>query len=610
MKHWLRAIALALLLSTDVSAQSSIDGIGPKIDAIAAKVDQILKALLGGTPPPPPPPPALCATPNSGGKFILGDKAKVKVGTGGWQVRATPDINAIAVPPPLAEGAENIVACTQKVGVDQWIQLGALWAREACCDKPGVIVILPPPPPDVPVEPPPTDATYYVSPVGDDANDGSFAKPFKTLMFAIPKLKAGQVLVVRGGEYETNEMMANGQSYIPSGESWDKPVQIRAYPGEAPKFRRFLPAGYDEAAVMKSAHMPTKAECDAFMAARGQPNYSFPKDCFTGSGSDPTGLYIQLNTPNPLAFGSSVIKLQRTPTPGSLQYIIFDGIDIDAMGLVGNAVSFPESPNCSNWQTDTCSGKHIRFIRSRIRNSIASGFSQPGVGDGQQITSDIQVIASKVGPVGIPFDPNRSAYGSLIPFFHTFYLHSCGNTVIDTELFGAAGTGISLDCDKNVIRGNYIHDNNAHGIYISGGHNWTVEYNISCDNGGAQITLYGGHGHSIRHNTLCQTIPSIAAYGLLFNTNASDSIVENNLIVGAPIGIYNLSQVTPRITVSKNLIWGATPGREVYNPSGVVALLESGTVIADPKLDSNLAPQAGSPAFKTATDGTNIGAKQ
>lgn len=612
IKRIAKAAVLALLLSADnAPAQGILEGISSKLDAIIKQMQASPWSVPPVVVPPVVPPP--CAI-----KFCVGDRIAPAPSSGGVRARTVPN------------GDENFFVAQTDVGtvtalttLDGVAYVQTLWdsgikgwtGQNPICKIPCAVVIPPivvvPPivTPPGPVLPAPADATYYVSVAGDDANPGTIFQPFKTLQFAIPKLKGGEVLVVRGGSYETGELMANGQSIIPSGSSWEKPTQIRAYPGETPVFRRFLPPGYDEAKVMLAARLATKQECDAFMTARGQPNYSYPKDCITGSGSDPSGLYIQLNTASPYAFGAAVIRLIRTPTPKSLQYIVFDGIDIDALGLAGNAVTFPESPNCSNWQTDTCSGQHIRFIRSRIRNSVASCFSQPGVGEGQQVVSDIQLIDSEVDRCGIPFDPNRSAYGSLVPFWHTFYLHSCGNTVINSRLTRSAGTGISLDCDNNVIRGNWIQYNNAHGIYISGGHNWIVEGNTVVDNGGAQITLYGGHGHQIRHNTLIQTNPQVAQYGLLFNTNASDSIAENNVIVGAKIGVYNLSQVTPRITLRRNVIFGADEGRAVYNPSGVVSLIESENVTTDPKLDVNYVPQAGSPVIKAATDGGNIGAK-
>ena len=124
--------------------------------------------------------------------------------------------------------------------------------------------------------------TYYVSSgvglgaqaVGNDSNPGTVAQPFKTLQKAIPLLKPGYTLMVRGGEYDTVNGLANGSnSIIPSGASWSNPVTIQAYPGERPVFRRFLSAGfgYTEAQLQggnpsATAHNPTLADANALRA--------------------------------------------------------------------------------------------------------------------------------------------------------------------------------------------------------------------------------------------------------------------------------------------------------------------------------------------------------
>ncbi len=62
---------------------------------------------------------------------------------------------------------------------------------------------------------------------GADANDGSLAKPWKTLAHATPKLVPGDTLYLRGGTYY--ERMKCGVSGTAT-----KPITIRAFPGELP----------------------------------------------------------------------------------------------------------------------------------------------------------------------------------------------------------------------------------------------------------------------------------------------------------------------------------------------------------------------------------------
>src|SRR5262245_59083093 len=81
-------------------------------------------------------------------------------------------------------------------------------------------------------------ATYYVSPDGNDANQGSQEKPFQTIAKGIRVLTAGNTLSIRGGSYK--ETIDNTRYTIPSGKSFADPVTIAAYPGETVTLSRVL----------------------------------------------------------------------------------------------------------------------------------------------------------------------------------------------------------------------------------------------------------------------------------------------------------------------------------------------------------------------------------
>ena len=68
-------------------------------------------------------------------------------------------------------------------------------------------------------------ARYVDAVKGDDTSDGSQAKPWKTLAHALPKLKPGDTLYLRGGTYYENAKVAN----VGTAE---KPITVRAFPGE------------------------------------------------------------------------------------------------------------------------------------------------------------------------------------------------------------------------------------------------------------------------------------------------------------------------------------------------------------------------------------------
>jgi hypothetical protein len=67
---------------------------------------------------------------------------------------------------------------------------------------------------------------YHVSPKGDDANDGSPSRPFKTIMQAVRYAYPGDVITVHSGTYREQINPLRG------GESDDKRIVYRAAPGE------------------------------------------------------------------------------------------------------------------------------------------------------------------------------------------------------------------------------------------------------------------------------------------------------------------------------------------------------------------------------------------
>jgi hypothetical protein len=87
-------------------------------------------------------------------------------------------------------------------------------------------------------------ATFYVAPLGSDANDGSEASPLQSFAAAQIKAKAGDTVLFRGGTYAYTKgttQCSSGTATI-SGVVLDKdgaqgsPIKYWAYPGEKPVF--------------------------------------------------------------------------------------------------------------------------------------------------------------------------------------------------------------------------------------------------------------------------------------------------------------------------------------------------------------------------------------
>jgi len=420
--------------------------------------------------------------------------------------------------------------------------------------------------------------SYYVAPNGSDNNPGTLTQPFKTLQRAVPRLRPGETLIVRAGEYDTGLGLSGGLSHggasiIPSGTSWDNPVTIKAYPGERPVFRRYLPPGHphSEEEVRNSVHLSTYEECARF-ASYGLVK-DFPHSCWQGSGNNQPagGLFWQA----PKGFVPHyVLDFYNIRVP--VRFLIIDGIDLDAKGIVPNPVGLSDFAD------------HIRFQNLEIRYGIGSCITQWAKKSNRDF--DLQFIRTKIHSCGVPFDTNKvngvlARKNGHARFWHGWYLHAGGARFIDSESYNHAGTGLSPDGNNIVVRNSYIHDNAVQGIYISGGDNWTIENNVFSNNGAYQIHNVRGKGHSIRNNTIVAgprndfTKTGVNSYGIFLQSSSGDSVHESNIVDGFRYGIYNQSTgATPNV-VRNNLIRSKPAGSEIYNEHGSKPPLTSGNLL-------------------------------
>jgi len=76
------------------------------------------------------------------------------------------------------------------------------------------------------MRPPAKGPTFYVDAAkGDDANDGSKAKPWRSIQFGVERLKPGDTLLLRGGIYHE-------KVYLTRSGTPEAPIVIACYPGE------------------------------------------------------------------------------------------------------------------------------------------------------------------------------------------------------------------------------------------------------------------------------------------------------------------------------------------------------------------------------------------
>lgn len=87
-----------------------------------------------------------------------------------------------------------------------------------------------------------TGPTYYLAPSGSDANPGTQAKPWKTFTASLPKLKPGDTLLARGGNYVEKPKLSCGGNCAQGSAS--SRITVRNYPGERPIIQGQLWIGY------------------------------------------------------------------------------------------------------------------------------------------------------------------------------------------------------------------------------------------------------------------------------------------------------------------------------------------------------------------------------
>jgi hypothetical protein len=96
---------------------------------------------------------------------------------------------------------------------------------------------------------------------GDDRNDGSAAKPWKTIAHAMTRLSPGDTLCLRGTFYETVTLKKSGAA--------GKPLTIRSQPGESAVIDGGLREFFEEPA---KAWEPVEGQPGEFRSAKAYPN--------------------------------------------------------------------------------------------------------------------------------------------------------------------------------------------------------------------------------------------------------------------------------------------------------------------------------------------------
>jgi hypothetical protein len=248
--------------------------------------------------------------------------------------------------------------------------------------------------------------------------------------------------------------------------------------------------------------------------------------------------------------------------PG-IQYIEFDGINIDGRGLppgtTANMIKI-------EWSLGTGGPHHIRFQNLEI-------IGTPGTNVVGQASVNILLVGAVTGSFGANEFINVTVHGGgeAGRMAYGFYVQSSDNLIQGCDIYDVSGYGVhlyngyqGLTARNNIVRNNRIHD-----IHRSGDTRMTgiidadnvsgtkiynnLLYNIGTAGSiGAGIDVYSSSSSEVYNNTIYGS----AAGGIVVDPYASGAIVTNNISYNNAGGNYSDAGSG---TVARSNLFGIDP---------------------------------------------------
>jgi hypothetical protein len=209
----------------------------------------------------------------------------------------------------------------------------------------------------------------FVDPAkGDDAGDGSEAKPWKTVARAAKDLKPGDTLYLRGGICrEAIRLSAQGTP--------EKPITVRAYPGELVVVDRGVPEFWEEPA---RAWVPfAGGAAGEFVSAKAYPEAETRGEASTNAGGNFGDSMVPLHGPR-------FIEDLRSDNP---YWTAGEGDIPQVAGAKGAKVSKGVQVYCGPgvWLNPETRKVHARLAHTKIPGLEADGFNYKGETDPRKL---------------------------------------------------------------------------------------------------------------------------------------------------------------------------------------------------------------------------------
>jgi len=370
--------------------------------------------------------------------------------------------------------------------------------------------------------------TYYIAADGSDAASGTINAPWKSINTALVRVIAGDTLIVRAGVYY--EKITFSRSGIQ-----DKPVVLRAYPGERPAIdgMSVMATGWEALVTFTNAQ---------YIIMDGFDIRNFETAV---KGADPEGIAINGNSHHITIKNCNIYNIKHTATLDNWR-------SAHAILVIGNgskAITDIEITGCSVHDTQTGTSENITLAGNvdgfKVTHNKVYHTENIGIiiadGGGLNPGGDPATNFARNGVVSDNELYNVSMANSTeiwgVNNYGAIAIYVCGgaNTIIERNKVYNCDRGIGLVSENNayptkktIVRNNFVYNNWRTGIYIGDYLNYTIGGTYDC---------------TIVNNTLFQNNKTIGAFGeiegeIRLTERCFNNVIRNNIIYARPVDIF------------------------------------------------------------------------
>lgn len=462
---------------------------------------------------------------------------------------------------------------------------------------------------------PASGQTYYVSPAGSDANDGSAGAPWKTLGKASETMQPGDTCIVRGGTYH--------ETLKPGSGVEGAPITFRAYDGET-----VVISGANEVTgferhegeiYVADAVLPLGDKNQVFVDGDMGFNARWPNTetgkFYEGFAEVESGSNTTITDPALEAFGDGFFKgatlwvnagsrwtsqtatvedhtgstitftplgltdVQNTPTKGNPYYLsnVYGALDSEnewyydeAQGklyLYGDPAGKTVQVKTRETAIDLDNASYVNIEGIHVLGAAITGTGT------SHITLD-RVNASYAAHAAKIVNP----YGTDVASIKLF---GDNNVISNCEVAYSSATGVWLSGNNNLLFNSSIHDTDYIGSYgacinISGDGN-VISHNTAYNTGRDIIIFQSGQGCKIEYNDFSHSGMICADLGVFYTVATDGGGTEicynwfhDNDSSGSKSGIY-LDNGTSNWLIHHNVVWNAGTALQLNVPSNYIA---------------------------------------